>query len=64
MKEDFIKQYHIVFNSDGSVKTCGRKECIKLITLAEQIMPDTYGDINTGFMNTVNIQKLYKTVTT
>lgn len=52
MIEKILKQYKIVFNEDGSVKNCGRDNCIKLIELLTQMFPTvSFGNQNTGFMN-------------
>lgn len=56
----FMTQYGNVFNTDGSVKACGREESKKLIKISNEIDPDViHGDTDTGFMNISEIQKLY-----
>ena len=63
MNEKFTEQYNKVFNEDGSIKTCGRGECRKLISYAEKINNDIeYGDSETGFLNIENIKELYEEI--
>lgn len=60
MRSAFIKQFNEVFNSDYTVKPCGRNDCVKLIQLANQLKPGrVYGNPNTGFMHTDNLIALY-----
>lgn len=59
-KDRFNTQYNRVFNSDKTVKLCGRGECKKLIDIASKNDESGYyGDINTGYMNIDNINELY-----
>ncbi len=58
---DFLKQYSVVFDDDGSVTNCGRKACIELIMLARRIdKTRRFGDEFTGFMNIDEISDLKK----
>ena len=58
MKKIF-KQYCKVFDKDGNVKACTRKECIKLIEMLEEKFPnDDFGNDKTGFMDTNRINEL------
>lgn len=61
--ESFLALYDEVFNSDGSVKPCGRFKCMNLIESAKQLEKDIdFGDMQTGFMRIVNIKALYNKV--
>lgn len=50
---DLKSQYQIVFDEDGNVKTCGRKNCSKLIELCEMATNGQmdFGNKETGIMN-------------
>lgn len=62
-KDEFIKIYKKVFSSDGSVKSCGREECKKLIRASRLIdNSKTYGDETTGFMDVSEIKELFNTI--
>lgn len=52
--------YYKCFNEDGSIKPCGRQNCINLIVACKNIRRGSFGDENTGYMNTDNIKKLVK----
>lgn len=57
----FTELYNKVFNSDGTVKSCGRKYTMELIILANSIKPNVdFGSTRTGFMNTENLKALYE----
>lgn len=50
--------YNEVFNSDGSVKPCGRDVCKFLISYLSDKYPDVdFGNTDTGYMNIENIKK-------
>lgn len=64
-KEQFIKEYNKIFDKDGNVLACGREHCKNLISLAYIVDGKNsrfYGNPHTGFMNTNNIQQLYKEI--
>lgn len=61
--EEFKEQYNKVFNTDGTVKLCGREETKKLIELAKELKPDIdFGNESTGFLNVDNIKSVYISV--
>jgi hypothetical protein len=59
MTEKLLCQYKKVFNEDGTVKACGRYECIKLISLCEEHANNKnhFGSTDTGFMDVNAIKK-------
>lgn len=63
-KEDFSNIYEEVFNSDGSVKLCGREKCKDLIiacmVLSSNNNKGYFGNPDTGMMNVGNIQRFKK----
>lgn len=59
---EFKEKYLDVFDKNGNVKPCGRKACVDLMELANQIRNDDYGNIKTGFLNIENIKKVYSEV--
>lgn len=59
---EFKEQYLEVFNTNGTIKPCGRKKCVDLMELANQIRQDDYGNTKTGFLNIENIKKIYSEV--
>lgn len=64
LKEEFLNVYTLVFDEQGYVKLCGRHACIKLIKLANQIVPDTdYGNPCTGMMNLQALRDLHEKLT-
>lgn len=55
--------YNGVFDSDGSMKVCGRKKCSELIRACQKFWPmqeGFYGNPETGFVNADAIHGLYK----
>ncbi len=62
--EDLKSQYNIVFDNDGNVKACGRKNCIKLIELCEMATNGQmdFGNKETGIMNTELIKLTVKSL--
>lgn len=57
---EYIKLAEVIFKPDGSINACGRKACIELIELAEQLESDKrFGDKTTGFMDVREIKQLY-----
>ena len=59
--QGFIKAYENVFDHNGSVRICGRNACKTLIEEAHKIDSRIiFGNQETGFMNILEIQKLYK----
>ena len=63
---EFQEKYDAVFNSDGSVKLCGREKCKDLIiacmTLSNMKSDGFFGNEMTGMMNIQNIQQFKKTL--
>ncbi len=52
--------YDQVFNSDGSVKNCGKDKCIELIcALKDKCVGIDFGNQNTGMMNIREIRKIF-----
>lgn len=63
--KDFNECYDKVFNSDGSIKFCGRSATCDLIMMSMRISPGrNYGDVDTGFMKTDVIQELHTELNT
>lgn len=61
--ELFIREFNLVFNTDFTIKKCGRQYCINLIETAKLIDPNQdFGNSKTGFMNKDNMIALYKDV--
>lgn len=57
--KNFIEQFDRVFDKDGNVKACGRDNCKKLISMANEISSEAnYGNIQTGMMNVVSMKSL------
>ena len=57
--KNFIEQFDKVFDKDGNVKACGRDNCKKLISIANEISKEAnYGDIQTGMMNVISMKSL------
>ena len=56
---DIMKVYHEVFDDNKNVKLCGRKKCIQLIRMCQEIDTGTnYGNLETGIMNVKAINSL------
>ena len=56
-----LMQYNKVFNVDGTIKNCTRKECLKLIELLMEKFPEEdFGNVETGFMETNKVQEIIK----
>lgn len=52
--------YNKVFNTNGTMKVCGRDLCMKLISVANTIDNSTnYGNLTTGMINIDNINILH-----
>lgn len=61
LTQEFKSVYDKVFDQDGNIKSCGRETTIQLISICNQIDSNMdFGDLETGFMETENIQSLYK----
>lgn len=61
--KDIKEAYEKVFDSDGSIKVCGREACSNLINACSSLEPTVYfGNSKTGIMDTERIQKYYITV--
>lgn len=61
--EDFKEQYNKVFDTEGTIKLCGREETKKLIRLAKELKPDVdFGNESTGFLNIDNIKSVHISV--
>lgn len=59
----FLEQYKVVFDIEGNVKNCGREACRELIRRADEIDSGvSHGDLDTGYMDIVAIQRLYNAV--
>lgn len=59
VEDRLLTLYNEVFNSDGTVKLCGRGKCIELILECKRIDADRYyGNTETGIMCIDNIKKL------
>ena len=58
--DKFIELYNECFNSDGTVKLCGRAKCKKLLTFLNN---SKYGDKDLGFLNVKEINALYHSIT-
>lgn len=59
MVDKFLEQYNRVFNTDDSIKACGRNECIQLIHLANKVDSSIgHGNIGTGHMHVDRIVDL------
>ena len=54
--------YSRVFDENGNVKPCGRRNCIELIRVLESETNINCGDKDTGYMNVENIKKAYAQV--
>lgn len=58
-KKEFIEQFNKVFDSNNQIKLCGRLECIKLITIADNIENNiNHGNVNNGIINIDNMLRL------
>ena len=58
-EEEFLEQFNKVFDNNNQIKLCGRLECIKLITIANNIETNVnHGNVNTGIINIDNMLKL------
>lgn len=56
-----MQNFNKVFNSDGTVKLCGRENCKKLIKEADTLEPGIqHGNIESGYMDIKSIKRLYK----
>ena len=54
----FDELYNKVFDSDGSVRLCGRETCKKLIEACSNAYPNVnFGDLESGCMYIDNIKK-------
>ena len=63
MEREFLEQYKVVFDENNAVRLCGRANCKKLISIANEIDPfEDYGNIETGFMNVENLIALSKKI--
>lgn len=64
--KDFIVEfkalYNKCFNEDGSVKTCGRDACKKLIKFLNRNYTAQYGDEESGYMNIALINELHDAI--
>lgn len=57
---NFIVKFKDVFNSDFTIKACGREATKSLIYECSKIKPYIdFGNSETGFMNVGNILNLY-----
>lgn len=55
-----FENYSKVFNSDNTIKLCGREACKVLIEEANTLEPNiSHGNLETGYMNIEKIQRLY-----
>jgi hypothetical protein len=55
---NLISQYNVVFDADGKIKNCGRRECIRLMEMLSEKEPNIdFGNTKTGFMNIKNISE-------
>lgn len=62
MNQNIVLQYSKVFNSNGTVKQCGRNECICLIEMLSKEQPNVnFGNPLTGFMNIEEIKNYMET---
>ena len=58
-KKEFIEQFNKVFDSNNQINLCGRLECIKLITIADNIENNiNHGNVNNGIINIDNMLRL------
>ncbi len=55
----FESAYRNVFNEDGTMKACGRDLCMKLITAANNIGDEEYGDLDFGRVDIDAVKRLY-----
>lgn len=58
-KDNFLKTYDAVFNSDNTIKNCGREKCKDLIIACMILSKNNsnyFGNPDTGMMNVENIQ--------
>lgn len=56
-----MEYYNKVFNSDGTIKVCGRDLCKKLIAEADRLEPGiSHGNLENGYMNIESIQRLHE----
>ena len=57
-----LEKYNAVFNSDGTIKCCGREACKELIRACESASEEkiNFGNADTGMMNVKNIQEFVK----
>lgn len=62
-QDELFKLYTDVFNTDGSVKVCGREKCKTLIKYLSNLVPGIgFGNRETGFMCISNVQKYTKKI--
>ena len=68
MREEFLKLFNQVFDSNGNIKSCGRTTCMQLIQAAMKLDPNAnkeyygVGDSESskrGFMNVQHIKALH-----
>lgn len=65
MEQRFLEQYRKVFDDNGNIRNCGRREALRLIELADSIEPGvSHGDTRTGFMRAEVMKELRERVTT
>lgn len=56
-----LKFWDKVFNSDNTVKACGRDTCRQLIVEANTKEPGVkHGDVQSGYMNIESLIKLHE----
>lgn len=59
--QKIIELYNEVFNSDGTVKNCGKDKCTELIiAMKGKYKGKNFGDVRSGMMNVKEIQEVYK----
>jgi hypothetical protein len=60
--EELKAAYDAVFNEDGTMKTCGRKACINLISLMMEHSSEDVGNLDTGMINPEVMKSEYERV--
>lgn len=62
--EGFVDRYNDVFDTDGSIRVCGRAKCSALIGYAYELVGSSieFGSIDRGYMNVDNIKELHDAV--
>ena len=57
MTKTFEEYYCAVFDTDGSIKSCGRKACMDLIQFVETTYMVEVGNEDTGFISNQDLIK-------